>query len=55
MTTPKKLSSQKNHRDTQPDIPTSRQSIRNPESWEKSDFEELDLCMEVTAYVARCQ
>lgn len=55
MTTQKKLSSQKNNQNTPSDVSTSRLPIRNPDGWEKPDFEELDLCMEVTAYVYNWQ
>ncbi len=55
MTVPKKQSSQTNSQNTQSDVSTSRLPIRNPDGWEKPDFEQLDLCMEVTAYVYNWQ
>ena len=54
VTAPKKQSSQNNNQNN-PDVSTSRLHIRNPDGWEKPDFEELDLCMEVTAYVYNWQ
>ena len=55
MTVPNKQSSPKNNQNTHSGVAVSRISIRNPDGWEKPDFEELDLCMEVTAYVYHWQ
>ena len=55
MNLPNKQSSQKNNQDIQSDVSESRFRVLNSDGWEKPDFEELDLCMEVTAYVYHWQ
>jgi coenzyme PQQ precursor peptide PqqA len=40
---------------TKADASASRLPIRNSDDWEKPDFKELDLCMEITAYVYHWQ
>lgn len=33
----------------------SRVPIKNTEDWEQPDFDEIDICMEVTAYIYHWQ
>jgi coenzyme PQQ precursor peptide PqqA len=48
-------SSQAKNQNIQPDASASQVRLLCCEDWEKPDFNELDLCMEVTAYVYHWQ
>jgi coenzyme PQQ precursor peptide PqqA len=55
MTPQNQQPSQVKNQKTKMDASASRLPIRNSHDWEKPDFQELDLCMEITAYVYHCQ